>query len=65
MGFTHDVIVIGAGAGGLTAAGGCALFGQHERWTPAGPYQGWLCGPWMRLQDLRIGREKRWSPGRP
>ena len=27
MGFTHDVIVIGAGAGGLTAAGGCALFG--------------------------------------
>ncbi|GMM93427.1 dihydrolipoyl dehydrogenase family protein [Qipengyuania sp. MTN3-11] len=27
MEFTHDVIVIGAGAGGLTAAGGCALFG--------------------------------------
>lgn len=24
---THDVIVIGAGAAGLTAAGGCALFG--------------------------------------
>ncbi|NCP18341.1 MAG: FAD-dependent oxidoreductase [Erythrobacter sp.] len=27
MGFSHDVIVIGAGAAGLTAAGGCALFG--------------------------------------
>lgn len=27
MKFTHDVIVIGAGAAGLTAAGGCALFG--------------------------------------
>ncbi|GAB5348230.1 dihydrolipoyl dehydrogenase family protein [Alteriqipengyuania sp. 357] len=27
MKFTHDVIVIGAGAGGLTAAGGCAMFG--------------------------------------
>ena len=27
MRFTHDVIVIGAGAAGLTAAGGCALFG--------------------------------------
>lgn len=27
MKFSHDVIVIGAGAGGLTAAGGCALFG--------------------------------------
>ena len=27
MDFTHDVIVIGGGAGGLTAAGGCALFG--------------------------------------
>ena len=27
MNFTHDVIVIGAGAAGLTAAGGCALFG--------------------------------------
>ncbi len=27
MADTHDVIVIGAGAAGLTAAGGCALFG--------------------------------------
>lgn len=27
MVYTHDVIVIGAGAAGLTAAGGCALFG--------------------------------------
>lgn len=27
MNFTHDVIVIGAGAAGLTAAGGTALFG--------------------------------------
>ena len=27
MSFTHDAIVIGAGAAGLTAAGGCALFG--------------------------------------
>ena len=27
MGDTHDVIVIGAGAAGLTAAGGCALYG--------------------------------------
>ena len=27
MKFTHDVIVIGGGAAGLTAAGGCALFG--------------------------------------
>jgi len=27
MRYTHDVIVIGAGAAGLTAAGGCALFG--------------------------------------
>ncbi|MXO73351.1 dihydrolipoyl dehydrogenase family protein [Alteraurantiacibacter buctensis] len=27
MAYTHDVIVIGAGAAGLTAAGGCALFG--------------------------------------
>jgi pyruvate/2-oxoglutarate dehydrogenase complex dihydrolipoamide dehydrogenase (E3) component len=27
MKFSHDVIVIGGGAAGLTAAGGCALFG--------------------------------------
>lgn len=27
MNFTHDAIVIGGGAAGLTAAGGCALFG--------------------------------------
>ncbi len=27
MDYTHDVIVIGGGAAGLTAAGGCALFG--------------------------------------
>jgi pyruvate/2-oxoglutarate dehydrogenase complex dihydrolipoamide dehydrogenase (E3) component len=27
MTFTHDALVIGAGAAGLTAAGGCALFG--------------------------------------
>ncbi len=27
MEYTHDVIVIGGGAAGLTAAGGCALFG--------------------------------------
>lgn len=27
MKYSHDVIVIGGGAGGLTAAGGCALFG--------------------------------------
>lgn len=27
MNLTHDVIVIGGGAAGLTAAGGCALFG--------------------------------------
>ena len=27
MKYTHDVIVIGGGAAGLTAAGGCALFG--------------------------------------
>ena len=27
MNYTHDVIVIGGGAAGLTAAGGCALFG--------------------------------------
>ena len=27
MKFTHDAIVIGGGAAGLTAAGGCAMFG--------------------------------------
>ncbi|MGB3167295.1 MAG: FAD-dependent oxidoreductase, partial [Alteraurantiacibacter sp.] len=27
MDYSHDVIVIGGGAAGLTAAGGCALFG--------------------------------------
>ncbi|MBM3595248.1 MAG: FAD-binding protein, partial [Alphaproteobacteria bacterium] len=27
MAYTHDALVIGAGAAGLTAAGGCALFG--------------------------------------
>lgn len=27
MSYSHDVIVIGAGAGGLTAAGGCAMLG--------------------------------------
>ncbi len=27
MDYTHDVIVIGGGAAGLTAAGGCAMFG--------------------------------------
>ena len=27
MAHTHDIIVIGAGAGGLTAAGGCAMLG--------------------------------------
>ena len=29
MKFSHDVIVIGGGAAGLTAAGGCALFGLN------------------------------------
>ena len=29
MKFTHDVIVIGGGAAGLTAAGGCAMFGLN------------------------------------
>lgn len=29
MKFTHDAIVIGGGAAGLTAAGGCALFGLN------------------------------------
>ncbi|MGB7373296.1 dihydrolipoyl dehydrogenase family protein [Pontixanthobacter sp.] len=29
MTFTHDAIVIGGGAAGLTAAGGCALFGLN------------------------------------
>lgn len=29
MAHTHDVIVIGAGAGGLTAAGGCAMLGLN------------------------------------
>ena len=34
MKFTHDVIVIGAGAAGLTAAGGCAMFALSNRCFP-------------------------------
>lgn len=40
MQFTHDAIVIGAGAAGLTAAGGCALFGLNVALIEAGPMGG-------------------------
>ena len=40
MQFTHDVIVIGAGAAGLTAAGGCALFGLKVALIEAGEMGG-------------------------
>lgn len=40
MKFTHDVIVIGAGAAGLTAAGGCALFGLKVALIEAGEMGG-------------------------
>jgi pyruvate/2-oxoglutarate dehydrogenase complex dihydrolipoamide dehydrogenase (E3) component len=40
MDFTHDVIVIGAGAAGLTAAGGCALFGLRVALIEAGEMGG-------------------------
>lgn len=40
MEFTHDVIVIGAGAAGLTAAGGCALFGLKVALIEAGEMGG-------------------------
>lgn len=40
MQFTHDVIVIGGGAAGLTAAGGCALFGLKVALIEAGEMGG-------------------------
>ncbi|GGD58407.1 FAD-binding protein [Erythrobacter arachoides] len=40
MDYTHDVIVIGGGAAGLTAAGGCALFGLKVALIEAGPMGG-------------------------
>jgi pyruvate/2-oxoglutarate dehydrogenase complex dihydrolipoamide dehydrogenase (E3) component len=40
MTFSHDVIVIGAGAAGLTAAGGCAMFGLKPALIEAGAMGG-------------------------
>ena len=40
MKFTHDAIVIGGGAAGLTAAGGCALFGLKVALIEAGKMGG-------------------------
>jgi len=40
MKYTHDVIVIGGGAAGLTAAGGCALFGLDVALIEAGEMGG-------------------------
>jgi len=40
MKYSHDVIVIGGGAAGLTAAGGCALFGLKVALIEAGPMGG-------------------------
>lgn len=40
MKFTHDVIVIGGGAAGLTAAGGCALFDLDVALIEAGAMGG-------------------------
>ena len=40
MQHTHDVIVIGAGAAGLTAAGGCAMFGLKPALIEAGEMGG-------------------------
>ena len=40
MTFTHDAIVIGGGAAGLTAAGGCAMFGLEVALIEAGPMGG-------------------------
>lgn len=38
--YSHDVIVIGAGAAGLTAAGGCAMFGLRVALIEAGEMGG-------------------------
>lgn len=40
MKYTHDVIVIGGGAAGLTAAGGCAMFGLNVALIEAGQMGG-------------------------
>ena len=40
MDYSHDVIVIGAGAAGLTAAGGCAMFGLKVALIEAGEMGG-------------------------
>ena len=40
MKYSHDVIVIGAGAGGLTAAGGCAMLGLNVALIERGPMGG-------------------------
>ena len=40
MDYSHDVIVIGAGAAGLTAAGGCAMFGLKAALIEAGEMGG-------------------------
>ncbi len=40
MKFTHDVIVIGGGAAGLTAAGGCAMFGLQVALAEGGKMGG-------------------------
>lgn len=40
MKYTHDVIVIGGGAAGLTAAGGCGLFGLEVALIEAGEMGG-------------------------
>ena len=40
MAHTHDVIVIGAGSAGLTAAGGCAMWGLKVALVERGPMGG-------------------------
>lgn len=40
MSYTHDLIVIGAGSAGLTAAGGAALFGLKVALIESGPMGG-------------------------
>lgn len=65
---THDVIVIGAGSAGLTAAGGCALFGLNaalvERGEMGGDCLNSGCVPSKaliaaahRAHDLRTGAD--------
>lgn len=64
MKFTHDAIVIGGGAAGLTAAGGCALFGLDVALIEAGDMGGECLNTGCVPSKALITAAKRAAEGR-